>query len=425
MSVVLGLDIGGANLKAATSNGWAHSVPFPLWAEPQNLTTAIHTLLVQAIAGTHAGNADTARTPVTQIAVTMTGELADCYSDRKTGVAEILAAVQSAVAAAFTDHRPVIRVWQTTGQFAAPEQAAEHWLATAAANWHALATFVGRHRRSLFTNGHPPLNLETPGQRLEAALPDAAGLLLDIGSTTCDIIPISSTGNPATRGRTDSQRLMNGELVYTGIRRTPIMALLHTLQTDMGSIPLAAERFATIWDAWLLLGLVPENPDDIDTADGRGSTKLNAHRRLARMLCTDAGEPIYDLAVNLAAQSAAAQLRLIANAANRSVSQAIDSGHVPGWICLSGSGGLIAEFLLGTNTDSVSSNTDATSSPQGRSAFYDLVFFGREGLPPEIATLRCALCGCTRVSLADALSPPIADAACAYAVAKLAYLARE
>ena len=52
----------------------------------------------------------------------------------------------------------------------------------------------------------------------------AMALLLDLGSTTCDIIPIAYA-HPQPFGRTDTARLKSGELVYCGVRRTPLCAV--------------------------------------------------------------------------------------------------------------------------------------------------------------------------------------------------------
>ncbi len=81
-------------------------------------------------------------------------------------------------------------------------------------------------------------------------------------------------------GKTDYDRLFGRELVYTGVRRTPVCAVLPWI--------VAAELFATTLDAYLILGMIPENPDDHDTADGRPATRKCAHARLARMYCADA-----------------------------------------------------------------------------------------------------------------------------------------
>ncbi|MEX2559527.1 MAG: tetrahydromethanopterin-linked C1 transfer pathway, partial [Pirellulales bacterium] len=72
----LALDIGGANLKAADGLGFAVARPFPLWQRPQALAGEIARLLADAPAAE-------------RIAVTMTGELADCFSTKREGVAAI------------------------------------------------------------------------------------------------------------------------------------------------------------------------------------------------------------------------------------------------------------------------------------------------------------------------------------------------
>ena len=68
----LAFDIGGANIKAADGRGWSHSEPFAMWQDWKRLPDAI-----AHIKSLH---------PATHYAVTMTGEIADCFSDRREGV---------------------------------------------------------------------------------------------------------------------------------------------------------------------------------------------------------------------------------------------------------------------------------------------------------------------------------------------------
>src|SRR5262249_26676467 len=153
--------------------------------------------------------------------VTMTGELCDCFAGKRDGVNAIVDAVARAAG-------PVpVRVWCTDGRFLSLAEARRAPLKVASANWHALATFSG------------------PG------VPQGRPLLLDTGSTTTDIIPLVD-GRPCPAGWTDPQRLESGELVYAGVRRTPLIGLMDG----------AAEVFATTLDVFLLLGMVPEAPAD-------------------------------------------------------------------------------------------------------------------------------------------------------------------
>jgi probable H4MPT-linked C1 transfer pathway protein len=148
-----------------------------------------------------------------------------------------------------------IQVWTMAGSFKGSEEAKRDFLNTAAANWLALATYACR------------------------LAPHGSALLIDIGSTTSDIVPLLD-GRPVPRSRTDPERLACRELVYTGVERTPVCALL-------GSEG-AAEFFATTRDVYLLLGELSPDPNDRRTADGGPATVAAAHARLARMMCADA-----------------------------------------------------------------------------------------------------------------------------------------
>lgn len=246
--IILGLDIGGANLKVATPDGRAVSVPFPLWKQPDRLPAALADLV--------------ARFPdVTDLAVTMTGELCDCFETKREGVNAILDATEYAAAG-----RPV-RVWGTDGAFHLVAEARANHLTVAAANWHVLATFAGRFA------------------------PYYGGILIDIGSTTSDLIPLN-TGVPYTSGLTDSARLQTRELVYAGVRRTPVFALA----TDH----MCAELFATTADVYVVLGLLPEEVNNTDTANGRPMTFEHALTRLARVLGADREEVSDDHLIHFA-----------------------------------------------------------------------------------------------------------------------------
>jgi probable H4MPT-linked C1 transfer pathway protein len=264
----LGLDIGGANLKAADGRGWARSMPFPLWRDPRGLTAALSRLIETA--------------PVAErLAVTMTGELCDCFGTKAEGVEHILAAVQEAA-----DGREVW-AYLVSGRLVAVEQAREMPELAAASNWHALAQFACRF--------------------VEAE----AGLLIDVGSTTTDIVPLVG-GQPRPVGLCDTDRLLAGELVYTGVGRTPVCAITRSLPWRGARCPVAAELFATAGDACVVLGELPEQPAADWTADGRPLTKEFARARLARMICADSARFGEDDALQAAAavrDAQAGQLR--------------------------------------------------------------------------------------------------------------------
>lgn len=330
---VLGLDIGGANIKAATTSGETVALAFPLWRHPELLADQISDIY--------------RRWPeCDRVALTMTGELADCYATKSAGVSQIVDAVIQAV-----PQLPVA-VWTTGGAFVSPNEAQRSPLAVAAANWHALTTWVARQ------------------------FPNARGILIDIGSTTADIIPFRH-GQPTAMGQTDFGRLQHGELVYTGVRRTPLCALAASVPVDGVPTPVAAELFATALDVYLWLELIPEDAGDSDTANGKPATREAALDRLVRMVCCDRDE-LTSLDVDRLAQFwRNAQLEQVRTALQRVMTRIALPIDL---VVLSGSG----EFLARDVVDSVSELSIAE-----------------------------------RISISQMWSPGIAAAACAAAVANL------
>lgn len=295
----LALDIGGANLKAADGLGFAASRYFPLWQTPGELSAALAALIATA-------------PPADRIVATMTGELADCFATKAEGVSTIL----DSLGASAVDREWL--VYLTDGSFVAPQNAREQPLLAAASNWHALASFAGRFA------------------------PRGAGLLIDIGSTTCDLIPLVD-GRPAAAGATDPERLAAGELVYTGVVRSPVCAVAAAFPWRGAQTPTAHELFATTWDAYLTLGELPEEPDCTHTADGRPATKAAARDRLARSICAD--RTMFDEADARAAATtiARAQLAKIAVAAQGVLRRLPAAPHT---VVISGQGEFLARQLV-------------------------------------------------------------------------------
>lgn len=331
---IIGLDIGGANVKAADNDGNASCVPFAVWKAPEGLADVLADLLRRFA-------------PIHAIAVTMTAELADCFETKAEGVDRILTSLESAA-----PDVPLL-VWQTGGEFVPPEVAREFPLLAAAANWHALASFAGR------------------------IAPNDAAMLIDIGSTTTDIIPLSD-GLPATQGLTDVERLLSGELVYTGVRRTPVCAVAGSVPFRDATLRPAAELFATMQDIYLILGLLPEEPANTETANGRPATSAASRDRLARALCCDRTEISDEELLAVASHLYEQQKQTL----NDAVSRVVSSRHsVCRHLILSGSGEFLARAV-------------AEEHPAFQAA--------------------------DRSSLSAMLSADVAEAACAFAVAKLA-----
>jgi (4-(4-[2-(gamma-L-glutamylamino)ethyl]phenoxymethyl)furan-2-yl)methanamine synthase len=248
-TAVCGWDIGGAHLKrvcldAAGRVTDARQIVCPLWRGVEHLRGAMP--------AAWDGGGDTLH------AVSMTGELCDNFESRADGVSAILAVVADVLGDRRTRIYAGPRGWCSVEQAMAlgPE-----WIASA--NWRATADLV--------------------------ALTYDDVVLVDIGSTTTDLIPIVAA-TPAARGTDDATRLLHDELVYTGVVRTPLAAICRSVPFDGRWQRIAAEHFATTADVYRMLGELPEGADLHDTADGAGKTVAASARRIARMLGRDLGD---------------------------------------------------------------------------------------------------------------------------------------
>ncbi len=275
---MIGWDIGGVNTKVAcVERGRVLAVrgrPYELQRAPDALVP----LLRELAADVHT-DADAAAH-----AVTMTAELSQMFRTKKEGVAFVLDAVTTAFPTA------AVHVFTVDARFVSVGDACSDPLSVAAANWAATAWAVAAHH--------------------------ADALLIDIGTTTTDIIPIIS-GRVATVGRTDPDRLASGELVYTGAVRTPAEAIASHVPFDGAFAGTSAEGFALAGDVHVWRGSL--SPDDYTSAtpDGRPATREFAGERLARVVCADREMLDEDGISAIAAALARAQCEQVAAAIRR------------------------------------------------------------------------------------------------------------
>jgi (4-(4-[2-(gamma-L-glutamylamino)ethyl]phenoxymethyl)furan-2-yl)methanamine synthase len=118
-------------------------------------------------------------------------------------------------------------------------------------------------------------------------VPDA--LLVDIGSTTTDIIPIID-GRVVARGANDADRLMTGELVYQGVVRTPLCGVAHRIVFRGDATGVMNEWFATTADVYRLTGELCDGHDQHPSADNGLKTESASRARIARMIGRDAAD---------------------------------------------------------------------------------------------------------------------------------------
>jgi (4-(4-[2-(gamma-L-glutamylamino)ethyl]phenoxymethyl)furan-2-yl)methanamine synthase len=273
---VIGWDIGGMNLKAARlAGGPPQSLchAFEVQHALSSLTPTLHALARQLAA-----------TGDDRHAVTMTAELSQAFRSKREGVAWVLDAFE----AAFGSNR--LQVYSVEGEFVSPSEARRRPLCVAASNWAATAHWIA---------GRYP-----------------AAILIDVGSTTTDIIPILD-GKVATTARTDPERLVSGELVYTGALRTPVEAIVHRVPLWGATAGVSAEGFALIGDVHLWLGNLRAEDYTCPTPDGRSADREHAGERLARIVCADR-EMLDEGAIEaLARHISAAQITTIGEAIGR------------------------------------------------------------------------------------------------------------
>ena len=289
----LGWDIGGAHLKAACLNTTGEILqvlqqPCPLWKGLPYLQQAIQSILLRM-----------PRQDYRHI-VTMTGELADCFSSREQGVAAIL----QTMAAELPDSEIVVFAGNK-GFLPLDQVQSHHTLFIASANWLASAQLAAKHWQH--------------------------GLFVDIGSTTTDILLLENFA-VQTQGQTDFHRLISGELVYTGIIRTSVMSVAQQAEFMDQTMGLMAEHFATMADVYRLIGDLKPAHDQSETADGMEKTPQASARRLSRLTGYEFSEQDWPIWLSFALEIKRQQKQRILNACLQQLSRRSHSTNQLGLI---------------------------------------------------------------------------------------------
>lgn len=248
----LGLDIGGANTKISlveyeqgkvkVSNRSAY---FPIWKKRDELPDKIREMSRKFKIKTK---------KIDAVGVTTTAELSDAYATKREGVEHILKSVEEVFPSI------PIHVLDLNGRLRTISEARREPLLIGGANWVATAYVLGRKMKNC--------------------------ILVDTGTTTTDIIPIMG-GKIKAKGRTDLERLISGELVYTGALRTNVAAIVKRIPVKGSLAAISSEYFAISADVNLILGKIKQKDYSCETPDGRGRSKKEAMARLARVICAD------------------------------------------------------------------------------------------------------------------------------------------
>lgn len=270
----IGWDVGGAHLKVAVLNAqgrliWVQQVPCPLWLGISHLQVAIDQVMQTAMPTLQLKPSANIWQSCTHF-ITMTGELVDLFEHRQQGVAMISQLMQNVLmgekwfyAMPVQPHSPPFWRWDAL-QF---DRLTDYWQALASANWHASAALLAQHVEN--------------------------ALLIDIGSTTSDFTIIKGH-RLITHAYTDAARMQAQTLIYTGVVRTPVMALGHSVMFNSSLTTVAAELFATTADIYRITQDLNEDDDMADTADNAEKSPQASAKRLARMIGYDAHQFEYE-----------------------------------------------------------------------------------------------------------------------------------
>ena len=235
---IIGWDIGGAHIKAAKidfkkKTSKTKQLYSPIWKNVNYLKKSIK-LIKKKLGKTN------------YHAITMTAELSDIFPDRKNGVKHIIN-----LSSKILGEKNIF--FYSKKNFLKKKLAIKKPFELNSMNWHATASFVS----NFFPNC----------------------ILVDIGSTTSDIIPIKNK-EIISKDVSDYQRLKSNELIYLGVLRTPIQAVERKKN-------LINENFANLSDVYRVLNKIPSTFDLLPTLDRKTKNKHDSARRIARIFGKD------------------------------------------------------------------------------------------------------------------------------------------
>ena len=250
---VLGLDIGGANTKAALIKTENESVIeirtafkyFPFWKRDKTQLREMLSNIIWELCSS---------TTLDAISITMTAELSDVFRTKREGVNHILDSICQ------VSGKTRIFVLNSDAQLCSIEAAKSESLKVASANWAATGWMVSQIINEC--------------------------VVVDVGSTSTSIIPIVE-GKLAPNGKTDLDKLINSELVYTGSLRTNVAAIVQFVPVRGSMSRVSSEYFAQSGDVHLLLSNIKFEEYTADTPDGKRKSRDEALTRLARVVCAD------------------------------------------------------------------------------------------------------------------------------------------
>ncbi|MEA1945010.1 MAG: hydantoinase/oxoprolinase family protein [Euryarchaeota archaeon] len=250
--MIMGIDVGGANTKAVTSDGYfVTSIHAPLWKNRAILYDVLYGIKKKMD-----------ETETASVGAVMTGEICGCFETKGEGVSYI----KKAVCKTFND----VKFLDNRCLFKNSSDVDRDPVSFASTNWIASTMCIAEEYKDV--------------------------IFVDIGSTTTDVIPIKDGKIKAARS--DFERLKSGELIYSGVLRTNVSCLLDRINMNGNEFKTSSEHFATTADAYLTIGCIKKEDFGCESLNHycypftgeKVKNRTGAMRRLARVLCSDLEE---------------------------------------------------------------------------------------------------------------------------------------
>ncbi len=264
----LGIDIGGAHIKLVGLDEKKNVIIVKyrkcyIWKDPQKLLGEIK--FINSLS----------KNKEVVCGITMTAELCDIFSTRKSG-AKTLRNKCRKIKFKKLFYENSKKVFESIDK--------SNPVNFMSMNWHAAGRFIAKF--------------------LENAI------LIDLGSTTTDFICIKNN-KIMNIGFDDFSRLQNGELLYTGIIRTPIFGIENSVNLNSKEFNIIPEFFSRTSDLYRVQGKIKKIFDIDEEADLSSKSINSSYRRIARSFGLDLSNQNKKIIHKLSKKITEQQLNLI------------------------------------------------------------------------------------------------------------------
>ncbi len=183
--------------------------------------------------------------------ITMTAELCDIFKNKKIGANQI------------SDLCKKLKynfLFYSTQKNTFTRNVKDNYKSIICMNWHAVARYFLKYYKNL--------------------------IIIDFGSTTTDFICIKD-GVISNVGVDDLSRLSEGELIYTGVMRTPLFSIEKKVDYKNKVYHIIPELFSSTSDLYRVNNFINKNFDIDDEADHQGKSLTKSLIRISRSFAID------------------------------------------------------------------------------------------------------------------------------------------